>query len=126
MTPRAHCRALCSFTNDKGRSSNNCLPLRRDTYHNVALQSFKKLQLDFDNLKKTSQEFRMLSSVTINCQVTKIVMNSGSQLSELQNCNQCLKGLQDCLFNCKNGKSNCLNCENCRQLWSIVKIGKLN
>ena len=34
-------------------------------------------------LKKTSQELRMLSSVTINCQITKIVMNSGSQLSEL-------------------------------------------
>ena len=33
--------------------------------------------------KKTSQELRMLSSVTINCQVTKIFMNSGSQLSEL-------------------------------------------
>ena len=33
--------------------------------------------------KKTSQELRMLSSVTINCQITKIVMNSGSQLSEL-------------------------------------------
>ena len=32
---------------------------------------------------KTSQELRMLSSVTINCQITKIVMNSGSQLSEL-------------------------------------------
>ena len=32
---------------------------------------------------KTSQELRMLSSVTINCQVTKIVMNPGSQLSEL-------------------------------------------
>ena len=63
----------------------------------------------------------MLSSVTINCQVTKIVMSSGSQLSELQNCNQCLKGLQDCLFNCQNGKSNCLNCENCRQLSKIVK-----
>ena len=31
---------------------------------------------------KTSQELQMLSSVTINCQVTKIVMNSGSQLSE--------------------------------------------
>ena len=29
----------------------------------------------------------MLSSVTLNCQVTKIVMNSGSQLSEF---NQCL------------------------------------
>ena len=33
--------------------------------------------------KKTSQELRMLSSVTINCQVTKIVMNPGSQLSVL-------------------------------------------
>ena len=32
---------------------------------------------------KTSQELRMLSTVTINCQVTKIVMNSGSQLSGL-------------------------------------------
>ena len=32
--------------------------------------------------KETSQELRMLSSVTINCQVTKIVINSGSQLSE--------------------------------------------
>ena len=34
-------------------------------------------------LYKTSQELWMLSSVTINCQITKIVMNSGSQLSEL-------------------------------------------
>ena len=32
---------------------------------------------------KTSQELRMLSSVTINCQVTKFVLVSGSQLSEL-------------------------------------------
>ena len=32
---------------------------------------------------KTSQELRMLSSVTLDCQATKIVMNSGSQLSEL-------------------------------------------
>ena len=31
--------------------------------------------------KNTSQELRMLSSVTINCQVTKIVINPGSQLS---------------------------------------------
>ena len=30
--------------------------------------------------QKTSQELRMLSSVTLDCQVTKIVMNSGSQL----------------------------------------------
>ena len=34
-------------------------------------------------LSKTSQELRKLSSVTLNCQVTKIVMNLGSQLSEL-------------------------------------------
>ena len=34
-------------------------------------------------MRKTSQELRMLSSVTINCQITKIVMNTGSQLTEL-------------------------------------------
>ena len=43
---------------------------------------FKKV-MDLKKAEKTSQELRMLSSVTINCQVTKIVMNSGSQLSEL-------------------------------------------
>ena len=32
---------------------------------------------------KTSQELQMLSSVTINCQVAKIVINPGSQLSVL-------------------------------------------
>ena len=36
-----------------------------------------------DDIIQTSQELRMLSSVTINCQITKIVMNSDSQLSEL-------------------------------------------
>ena len=36
-----------------------------------------------DDDDKTSQELRMLSSVTLNCQVAKIVMNSGSQLSEM-------------------------------------------
>ena len=35
------------------------------------------------DIEETSQELRMLSSVTLDCQVTKIVMNSGSQLSEL-------------------------------------------
>ena len=34
-------------------------------------------------LPKTSQELRMLSSVALDCQVTKIVMSSGSQLSEM-------------------------------------------
>ena len=32
---------------------------------------------------KTSQELRMLSNVTLNCQVAKIVMNSDSQWSKL-------------------------------------------
>ena len=32
---------------------------------------------------QTLQELQMLPSVTLNCQVTKIVMHSGSQLSEL-------------------------------------------
>ena len=36
-----------------------------------------------ENIVKTSQELRMLSTVTLNCQITKIVMVSGSQLSEL-------------------------------------------
>ena len=44
-------------------------------------QPFSPKKWDF--FMKTSQKLRMLSSVTINCQITKIVMNSGSQLSEL-------------------------------------------
>ena len=40
-------------------------------------------ECSYEYLLKTSQELQMLSSVTINCQVTKIVMNSGSQLSVL-------------------------------------------
>ena len=32
---------------------------------------------------KTLQELRMLSNVTLDCHVTQIVMNSGSQMSEL-------------------------------------------
>ena len=39
-------------------------------------------------VKKTSQELRMLSTVTLNCQVTKVVKNSGSQLLELQTVSQ--------------------------------------
>ena len=34
--------------------------------------------------KETLQELQMLSSVTLNCQVTKIVMNSDFQSSELE------------------------------------------
>ena len=47
-------------------------------HHNQNIQKIITL-----SKKKTSQELRMLSSVTINCQITKIVMKSGSQLSEL-------------------------------------------
>ena len=39
-------------------------------------------------LQKTSQELRMLSSVTINCQVTQIVINPGSQLSQMSQMSQ--------------------------------------
>ena len=40
------------------------------------------------SVKETSQELRMLSSVTIDCQITRIVMDSGSQLSELLSVSQ--------------------------------------
>ena len=50
----------------------------------IQLVSLNYSDIKFLHLNtKTSQELRMLSSVTINCQITKIVMNSGSQLSEL-------------------------------------------
>ena len=42
-----------------------------------------KIETLVEHLKKTLQELRMLSSVTLDYQVTKNVMNSGSQLSEL-------------------------------------------
>ena len=47
---------------------------------NIWHQKTRQIRVSYN---KTSQELRMLSSVTINCQITKIVMNSGSQLSEL-------------------------------------------
>ena len=67
---------------------------------------------------KTSQELRMLSSVTINCHVTKIVMNSGSQLSVLIVISVSnVTSLQDCLFNCQNGKK--------KQLSELSKLSKI-
>ena len=45
----------------------------------------------FAAYRKTSQELRMLSSVTIDCQITKIVMDSGSQLSKLLSVSQRLQ-----------------------------------
>ena len=46
----------------------------------VGLLSFS-VEFSLNKVMKTSQELRMLSSVTLNCRVTKIIMNSGSQLS---------------------------------------------
>ena len=44
----------------------------------------------FKSIRKTLQELQMLSSVTLNCQVTKIVSVSN------------VTSLHDCLFNCQN------------------------
>ena len=52
----------------KSTSKNPCI--------GVGLRISKKLC-------KTLQELQMLSSVTLNCEVTKVVKSSGSQLSEL-------------------------------------------
>ena len=46
----------------------------------VVVSEKKGEQMSFREGIKTSQELRMLSSVTLDWQVTKIVMNSGSQL----------------------------------------------
>ena len=58
-----------SFYHLLGHFSTNC-------YFSIVVTA----KILFHKLFKTSQELRMLSSVTINCQITK---NSGSQLSEL-------------------------------------------
>ena len=62
-----------------------CLAGREEEhYQSPSFPPFIKVaNQEVGDRKKTSQELRMLSSVTINCQITKIVMNSGSQLSEL-------------------------------------------
>ena len=56
------------------RSVPQCLPLTSHTTRCINPTS---------NGIKTLQELRMLSCVNLNCQVTKIVRNSGSQLSEM-------------------------------------------
>ena len=71
---------------------------------------------------KTLQELRMLSSVTLNCQVTKIVW---IQVLNCQNCNQCLKCHKSCLCNCQNGKKyNCQKKIQLSKMSTIVKIKK--
>ena len=52
-------------------------------FHNFCAVVFYLIFFLQDKRNKTSQELRLLSNVTLNCQVAKIVINSGSQLSEL-------------------------------------------
>jgi hypothetical protein len=60
-----------------------CLSIKSDTgQHSQFLRCFT-FHYGVSRKSKTSQELRMLSSVTLNWQATKIVMNSGSQLSKL-------------------------------------------
>ena len=51
-------------------------------FENV-MKEHKELSINSEIFLKTSQELRMLSSVTLNCQVTMIVKKSSSQLSEM-------------------------------------------
>ena len=84
---------------------------------------------------QTLQELRMLSSVTLNCQVTKIVW---IQVLNCPNCNQCLKchkspglsfqlskwqkqlselwKLSSIVAHCQNCKKNCQNSRNCQNV----------
>ena len=65
--------------------------IRDGNIHHQTIQLLQKRYITVQNihirtiqlLPKTSQELRMLSSVTLYCQVKKIVMNSYSQLSEM-------------------------------------------
>ena len=63
------------------------LPVGDHSCYILHLANFNAFQKcshpNFNTRTQTSQELRMLSSVTINCQVTKIVINPGSQLSVL-------------------------------------------
>ena len=56
--------------------------------HSAPAQAYKYIfdhvyKYTFHAITETSPELRMLSTVTLYCHVTKIVMNSSSQLSEL-------------------------------------------
>ena len=70
------------------------LPIGRTGHRPNQRQPLTKLEKTFhknitaQGRVKTSQELRMLSSVTINCQVTKM---SWFQVLNCQYCNQCLK-----------------------------------
>ena len=65
-------------------STQNIIKGQSNPSINLLLKVVSQIKDQFmDQFEKTSQELRMLSSDTLNCQVTMIVMNSGSQLSEM-------------------------------------------
>ena len=74
----------CAFTENNNSHKAHGNPLKNET--NIFKD--KVCKRSHTNKKfsqfssKTSQELRMLSSVTLDCQVTKVVINSGSPLSE--------------------------------------------
>ena len=63
-------------------------PNKRKIHVNPMLRYFILQTTSRHTWRKTSRELRMLSSVTINCQVRMIVW---IQVLNCQNCNQCLK-----------------------------------
>ena len=68
---------------------------------------------------KLNKELQMLSSVTLNCQVTKIVMNSGFlSVSQMSKVSRIVFAIVKMVKTCKN----CLNCQKkiktCQAGWS--------
>ena len=76
-----HCSEL-SFTSKQFKKWNFINPPCLPTV-NKAEWKLKQDSRNSSKIKKTSQELCLLPSVTINCHVTKIVMNPGSKLSVL-------------------------------------------
>ena len=76
----------CCFSNDQIKyvmKATRVGPQQWSLFQITCVMKLKNTLLNVTYCFETSQELRMLSSVTLNCQATKIVMKSGSQLSEL-------------------------------------------
>ena len=78
----------------------------------------------FEVSLKTLQELRMLSSVTLDCQVTKTAMNSGSQLSELSSESQKSLGLSK-LPEIVKVVRNCQICQKLSKLSELLKLSEI-
>ena len=79
----AHCAGYGTLWNLEFTAEGDSTKGKVWQHHQLAPEhtQLKPLQMCLTAEKhQTSQELRMLSSVTLNCQVTKIVMDSVSQL----------------------------------------------